>query len=308
MILKNRGYRRSVLTALGLGSLYERIDFLNSQIESLRSEAPESGQRIHLDYPVSPRVRYGWDRAPHTELARRISVNNAFYAALAGRLRALIPDLAKIKKDADHPAAPPWNNPWLSPFDAVSVYGMIALNKPNRFIEIGSGTTTKFARQAIKDHNLKTKIISIDPFPRSEIDSICDQIVRQPLENSDLSLFETVTPDDIIFFDGSHRSFQNSDVTVFFTEILPAVPSRTLVGVHDIFLPHDYPTDWLGRYYNEQYLLACWILAGDRLNMELPVYHCTKIPEIYTQLDELWSLLGVEHQKLIGGAMWFSMS
>ena len=65
-------------------------------------------------------------------------------------------------------------------------------------------------------------------------------------------------------------SVQKSDATVFFTEILPKLSGGTMVGLHDIFLPHDYPADWLGRYYSEQYLLASWLLGGTRLRIELP--------------------------------------
>lgn len=31
---------------------------------------------------------------------------------------------------------------------------------------------------------------------------------------------------------------------------------------HDIFLPADYPPEWNQRFYSEQYLLACYLLAG----------------------------------------------
>jgi hypothetical protein len=34
-------------------------------------------------------------------------------------------------------------------------------------------------------------------------------------------------------------SVQKSDATVFFTEILPKLSGGTMVGLHDIFLPHD---------------------------------------------------------------------
>ena len=53
------------------------------------------------------------------------------------------------------------------------------MRRPRRFIEIGSGNSTKFARRAIRDHWLNTSIVSIDPFPRSEIDAICDEVVRR---------------------------------------------------------------------------------------------------------------------------------
>ena len=61
---------------------------------------------------------------------------------------------------------------------------------------------------------------------------------------------------DMVFIDNSHRAFQNSDVTVFFTEVLPALPAGVAYGIHDIFLPDDYPAGWSDRFYNEQYLLA----------------------------------------------------
>ena len=41
--------------------------------------------------------------------------------------------------------------------------------------------------------------------------------------------FAGVTAEDFILIDGSHRAFQSSDTTVFFTEILPALPPGTLV-------------------------------------------------------------------------------
>ena len=55
----------------------------------------------------------------------------------------------------------------------------------------------------------------------------------------------------------------NSDATVFFLEILPRLPGGVLVGIHDVFLPYDYPRDYADRYYSEQYLLAAHLIAGN---------------------------------------------
>jgi hypothetical protein len=33
-------------------------------------------------------------------------------------------------------------------------------------------------------------------------------------------------------------------------------------GLHDIFLPYDYPQEWVNRFYNEQYLLTSYLLGG----------------------------------------------
>ena len=141
------------------------------------------------------------------------------------------------------------------------------------YVEIGSGNSTKFVARAIADHRLDAEIISIDPEPRAEIDALCDQVLRSPLEHCDLGVFDTLGAGDIVFADNSHQSFMNSDVTVFFCEILPRLARGVIVGIHDIFLPDDYPADWAGRYYSEQYLLACYLLAETRrFDVVLPVH------------------------------------
>ena len=70
----------------------------------------------------------------------------------------------------------------MPPFDGAALYGLVAETSPRRYIEVGSGNSTLFVRQAIRDHRLPTEIVSIDPQPRAEIDRVCDRIVRCPLE------------------------------------------------------------------------------------------------------------------------------
>ena len=54
---------------------------------------------------------------------------------------------------------------------------------------------------------------------------------------------------------------------------VPTARRGVIVGIHDIFLPDDYPADWAGRYYSEQYLLACYLLAETkRFDVLLPVH------------------------------------
>jgi len=78
-------------------------------------------------------------------------------------------------------------------------------------------------------------------------------------------------PHPVVFFDGSHRCLPASDVTIFFLEILPRLRSGTIVHIHDIFLPADYPPAAFGRYWSEQYLLAAYLLGGAKgLEVMLP--------------------------------------
>jgi hypothetical protein len=171
----------------------------------------------------------------------------------------------KIPLHSSSELSPQWINRWIPPFDAISIYAFLAINNLRYYVEVGSGNTTMFAAQSIHDNNLRTKIISIDPYPRAGIDALCHAIYRIPFENMDLDFFRTLSADDVFLIDNSHRAFPNSDVTVFFTEVLPGLPSGILYAMHDIFLPQDYPEQWSckeRRWYNEQYLLCAYLLGG----------------------------------------------
>jgi hypothetical protein len=171
----------------------------------------------------------------------------------------------KIPLRSSSESSPQWINSWIPPFDAISIYSFLAINNPRYYVEVGSGNTTMFAAQSIRDNNLRTKIISIDPYPRVGIDTLCAKIHRVPFEDIDLDFFTTLSADDVFLVDNSHRSFPNSDVTVFFTEVLPRLPAGILYAMHDIFLPWDYPEQWSckeRRWYNEQYLLCAYLLGG----------------------------------------------
>lgn len=178
----------------------------------------------------------------------------------------MAPNLENVARyfNEDNLPNPAWGGVPIAPFDSLALYTIVRKFAPKTYLEIGSGTTTCFARRAINDGNLDTKIISIDPQPRAEIDSICDQVIRQGLESCDFSIFESLQENDILFFDGSHRSFMNSDVTVFMVDILPMIKPGVIVHVHDINLPWDYPDSFKSWYWNEQYMLAVYMIGQKR--------------------------------------------
>jgi Methyltransferase domain len=167
-----------------------------------------------------------------------------------------------ISYDQSSPSLPYWNNIWFSTLDATALMYFALSRRPKLYLEIGSGNSTKFARFAITSGALTTRIISIDPHPRSEVDTLCDEIIRSPLENVELSVFDRLEAGDICFFDGSHRVFTNSDTTVFFIDVIPRLKKGVLVHVHDIFWPDDYTPEWNRRLYSEQYLLGAMLLSG----------------------------------------------
>ena len=192
--------------------------------------------------------------------------------------------------------------------DSIALYGFLSNLNSETYVEIGSGNSTKFARRAINDQKLKTKITSIDPHPRNEIDLICDNCIRTPLEELDIELFKKLKSGDILFVDNSHRLFTNSDVGVVFLEILPILSTGVHVQFHDIFLPYDYPPQWTLRYYSEQYLLAAYLLAkGNLFEILLPNSFISNDPELSKIMLPIWTdsyFSGVETH---GGSFWITM-
>lgn len=165
-------------------------------------------------------------------------------------------------KRADGSPQPWLENEFLSRLDMVALYGMVRETKPERYVEIGCGVSTRVALAAVLDGRLQTRMVCVDPAPRVDLPTANIEHRPKKLEAALGDVIGLATPGSILFFDGSHRSFPGSDVTLFFLELLPALQPGVIVHIHDIFLPGDYPADRSRRYWSEQYLLAAWLLGG----------------------------------------------
>lgn len=262
-----------------------------------------------FDYPLFPAERWNRTDGPNLPITELLERQQDRYEEVLGLFLSFRERLIAIERVEEASSTKPhWENGWLPPIDAISIYSLIAHRRPRTFLEIGSGNSTKFARQAINDFGLETQIISIDPHPRAEVDAICSEVIRQPFEQVDTkSLLARLAPGDLVFFDGSHRSFQNSDATVFFTEFMWQLPPDVMIGVHDIFLPFDYPASWISRYYSEQYLLAAAILGlGPRAAIHFPAAYCHSFGLTTRILAPLWEshLKGLQTH---GGSFWLEL-
>lgn len=218
--------------------------------------------KLDINFPPDFRPRYGYA----CDISKHIL---AIFSHHDAKMREMVKDLAKYRTlfsaipiGADAKSLQPrWINGWFPSLDCMMLYHLLAQRNPPTYVEIGSGNSTKFARRAIEDYRLGTRIVSIDPEPRTEVDAIADEVIRSGVESVDVSLFSQLDTDSVVFFDGSHRCFQNSDVTVFFIDILPELKAGITVGIHDVYWPWDYPPAWVERYYNEQYMLGTYMLA-----------------------------------------------
>jgi hypothetical protein len=262
------------------------------------SPPPEPAWSLAVDYPVSPRPRHGHGRPPHPRLRAAFAAGHERFGAQVEALARYHGCFLDIGRDGGvDTEQPSWVNGWLPPLDAALLYGLVADRAPSLYIEVGSGNSTKFVRRAVRDHGLATKIVSIHPHPRADIDALCDEVIRRPLEEADLSLFGDLQAGDVLFVDNSHRSLQNSDVTVVFLEVLPELAPGVLAGLHDVFLPDDYPPQWADRWYSEQYLLASWLLGGaGGAEVHFPAWYVTAYTDLSRPLQPVWDALDVpEH-------------
>jgi hypothetical protein len=256
-------------------------------------------------YPVSPKPRWGHGNPLLPQIERLLSEQRGEFVSLLTQMQAAKAILATVPKETTDLTKPYWGNSSFSSLDAASLVGMLVVKKPAIYLEIGSGNSTKFARLAISSALLETQIVSIDPFPRAEIDGLCDRLIRTQLEDCDQSIFDQIRSGDIVFFDGSHRVFTNSDVTIFFLEILPRLPKGTIVHIHDIFLPADYPADWNARMYSEQYILAAMMLGRAMpFKVLLPNYYACIDPQISSHVT---SLVEPHMHSNFGGSFWLQM-
>lgn len=263
-----------------------------------------------LEYPTSadPGPRHGHGKPAHSQLNRLLEAGRDRYRDNLDAIRALLGQIADVPRSAGgDERSPCWDNEWLSGLDAAALYYFLVTRRPSHYIEIGSGMSTRWARLAIERQALDTTITSIDPRPREEVEDLCDAIIRQPLERTDLERFKTLRAGDVVFMDGSHRSFTNSDATVFLLDVVPDLPPGVLVGIHDVLLPADYPPDWTGRFYSEQYLLAAYLLGGAAgIRIELPCYFAAVDRELGAAWSTDWRGAGLDGLPSQGQAFWFT--
>lgn len=210
-----------------------------------------------------------------------------------------------VKPSSNSPSTFYYENPNFPEGDAECFYSMIRLKKPNVIIEIGSGFSTMVARLAI-DQNKKDNLyynchhICIEPFEMPWLDEIAGvEILRQRVEDVDMSIFSMLNENDILFIDSSHMIRPQSDVLTECLGILPSLNPGVLIHFHDIFTPFDYPDKWLideVKFWNEQYILEAFlscnkkfqvILALNFLNSKHPAKLEEKFPMLKNQFNKI---------------------
>lgn len=269
-------------------------------------------QKLILEYKVDMKPRYGYGKKPLQQLYDIINANRSVYEENISAILNFknVFNSIKTSDKESNENEPAWNNGFFPGLDVVALYTLLNTIKPKTYLEIGSGNSTKVARKSIKDNKLNTKIVSIDPFPRANIDHLADTVIRKPLENmDDYSMITKLEANDILFIDNSHRCLPNSDATVCFLELIPQLKPGVIVHIHDIYLPYDYPQDMCDRFYSEQYVLAAFLLANPKkYEILFPGIFVSEDKALAKQLEPLWQSENTRNVEKHGGSFWFRVN
>ena len=171
----------------------------------------------------------------------------------------------------EFPAAPTentyqfhFNNPMFDGVDALVLYCMVRHFAPRVIIELGSGFSSRVSAQAALQ-NGNTDLICVEPHPSDLLEQGfpgLTSLIAQPVQDIGLEIFGKLISGNILFVDTSHVVKTGGDVNYIYLEIIPRLNPGVIVHIHDIFVPREYPREWVKEltiFYSEQYLLEAFL-------------------------------------------------
>ena len=89
-------------------------------------------------------------------------------------------------------------------------------------------------------------------------------------------LAATLKAGDVLFIDTSHETKVANDVVFIYGCLLPQIAPGVIVHIHDIFLPYEYPHEWvtaLGYDWGELYVVQAMLTLSDHWETLWPGYY-----------------------------------
>jgi len=201
-------------------------------------------------FPLRPDAS---DTSP--KLRDDVSVYAALYRSATANLERIV---SRYQDEIRWPAARVYNG-FFETIDAELYYCTIRFFRPRRIIEVGAGNSTWFARAAIRA-NGSGQICAIDPSPRLRLPKECRHL-RLRVEEVDITLFEELRQNDILFVDASHSE---QEARYFVDRIYPVLHPGVLIHHHDMTFPFlgyaSFVPDW--EQLGEQEVILDFLLAN----------------------------------------------
>lgn len=261
-------------------------------MQALRTRAREHGLKAvltrsatALGFDLVKRSFYSpipdWRAMPDEVWTRRSALEGIAWD-LEAQVRFVQADLAPFTAEFTPPVDPPvgaptysYRNGFFGAVDSDILYAMVRHLRPRRIIELGSGYSSLVVAQARgrNDADLpgaETCQHTVwDPFARPELKETIAAAADLRLVSANdvpLATFDELQAGDVLFVDTTHTVKLDSDVNRIILDVLPRLRPGVVVHFHDIFLPWEYPKQWLVDpevFWAEQYLLQAF-LTGNR--------------------------------------------
>jgi hypothetical protein len=229
-----------------------------------------------------------------------ITIDMEAVHSILGRIIEYKSEYSAFAAEGSDPQEFAFNNTAYCAGEAEVLYAMVRMLRPRRVVEIGTGHTTLLTaaacrRNATEDGESWCEFISIDPHAPEYVRDLpgLTKLIKLPVQEVDLGLFSGLGPGDILFIDSSHVLRMGNDVAHEYLEILPSIGEGVVVHVHDIFLPMEYPEDWVREarfFWNEQYLLQAILAQSSRWKVMWPGHlmhldHGKELERAFPQYD-----------------------
>jgi hypothetical protein len=202
---------------------------------------------------------------------------------------------------ADEPTSYGWDSGMIGLSDAMAYYAMIRSRRPEVVLEVGSGSSTLIASEAVK-RNGSGRIVCVEPYPRDFLRDLDVELVESPVQDLPPAWFsDQLTEGSILFIDSTHAVKVGSDCLHLYLRVLPSLRERLVVHVHDFNLPRGTPHEWIRHrvFWTEQYLVFAYLL-GNRQTRVLygSVANNIWFPDLMRELMHGRAAAG-------GGSLWF---
>lgn len=186
--------------------------------------------------------------------------------------------------------------------DAEIYACMIADNHPTDIVEVGGGFSTLIASKVCRSLQLETRITVVDPEPRTGVTSASHFVISKLIEEVDLNELP-LGKGAFLFIDSSHVARAGGDVPYIYNKLLPQLPTGTLVHVHDIYIPYDYPAVCQKFLYTEQYVLQALLAHSQRYRVVYASHFMTRTcPKL---MQSVFGNIVGNDELFYGGAFWF---
>lgn len=163
---------------------------------------------------------------------------------------------------------------------AASLHTIIRYYGPRKVFEIGSGNSSLIFSGALARNAAEGRIadyVVVDPYPSPLLQgglSCLTKIIPERVELMDVSLFEGLRENDVLFIDSGHTVRTGSDVNFLFLDVLPRLAPGVIVHVHDIGLPYEYPEVYFTNpsfrmFWTESYLLQAFLAFNSQFEVML---------------------------------------